>query len=142
MDGSADLPRCSDCGEPLDARGCPRCRPQPDGIELKVLQGELAKAAAEPHADVRLVRQVKMPTVERLTGEGEALKRLPGQVDAMEEAVDTGDLEATNRLMDEAMGSLLRGPGYTRQPIRWRLAVVLWTVCGILVLSALAFWLL
>ncbi|MHC4514712.1 MAG: hypothetical protein ACYTGW_17085 [Planctomycetota bacterium] len=94
-------------------------------------------------SDVRLVRQVKMPTVDALADDGEALDWLPGKVDAMGAAIDSGNLAAANRLMDEAMGSLLEGPGYQTSRSRRRLlAVVLCVWCGILVLLAvLAWWL-
>ena len=150
MDVSGDLPRCPECGEPMDDgadRGCPHCKPTTDGTDvrsadLKVLRGE---GSRDPVAasDVRLVRQVKMPTVDALANDGDALDRLPSKVCAMEDAIGTGDLRAANRLMDDAMGSLLEGPGYRHGRSRRRLlAVVLWVWCGILVLLAvLAWWL-
>ena len=144
MDVSGELPRCPECGEPMDdrAEGCLRCKPTRDGTDLTVVTGEASGREAVAR-DVRLVREVKMPTVDALAGGGDGLDRLPGQVCAMEAAIGGGDLRAANRLMDDAMGSLLEGPGYRRSRSR-RLSprVVLWVWCGILVLLAvLAWWL-
>ena len=139
MDVSGELPKCPECGEPVADRalGCLHC--QPSGTDLKVLRGAASGREAVAR-DVRLVREVKMPSVDALAGASEGLDRLPGQVCAMEAAIGSGDLRAANRLMDDAMGSLLEGPGY--RPRRLPTPVVLWVWCGILVLLAvLAWWL-
>ncbi len=149
MDVSGDLPRCPECGEPMERadRGCPHCKPSSDGTDvhstdLKVLSGQRSGRDPVAARDVRLVRQVKMPTVDALADDGAALDRLPSKVCAMEDAIGTGDLRAANRLMDDAMGSLLKGPGYRGRSRRRLLPVVLWVCCGILVLLAvLAWWL-
>lgn len=146
MDASGDLASCPECGEPLVEGSCSRCASRPggsgSGADLKVLKGDLS-AGPRAQGDVRLVRQVKIPTVDALAAESLAVNRLPGKVDAMVAALDRGDLQAADRLMDEAMGSLLEGPGYQRKRFRRRLlAVVLWVWCGILVLlGVLAWWL-
>ncbi len=84
-----------------------------------------------------------MPTVDALAGGNDAVDRLPGKVTAMVAALDSGDLAGADRLIDEAMGSLLEGPGYQHARFRRRLlTVVLWIWCGILVLlGVLAWWL-
>ena len=130
-------------GKPLDDGSCSRCarRAAAPGADLKVLKGDLGASGSA--SDVRLVRQVKIPTVDALAGGNEAVDRLPGKVDAMVAALDLGDLATADRLMDEAMGALLEGPGYQRAHFRRRLlTVVLWIWCGILVLlGVLAWWL-
>ncbi len=143
MEVSGDLPRCPKCGKPLDDGSCSRCARQAaaPGADLKVLKGDLGASGSA--SDVRLVRQVKIPTVDALAGGNDAVDRLPGKVTAMVAALDSGDLVAADRLIDEAMGSLLEGPGYRHIRFRRRLlTVVLWIWCGILVLlGVLAWWL-
>jgi len=140
MDVSGNLPSCPRCGEPLEKAGCPRCDAVPAGVDLKVLKGDLDRPAPAA-SDVRLVRQVKIPTVEALASEHEAVDRLPGKVRSVVAALDRGDLATADRLIDEAMGSLLQGPGYRHAHLRQRLlSVLLWLWCGILVLGGILAW--
>lgn len=141
--GPGELSRCSRCGELLEAGSCSRCvRTAPAaGADLKVLKGDLDASVSVAASDVRLVREVKIPTVNALAGSDEAVERLPGNVDAMVAALDRGDLAAADRLMDEAMGSLLEGPGYRPSCLRrhlWAVVLLLWG--GILVLALVLAW--
>ncbi|MCB9869500.1 MAG: hypothetical protein H6837_06565 [Planctomycetes bacterium] len=133
---SSDKERsCPECGARLDGSNeCAACGSATPGIELKVLprldRGEFGGAPPE----VRLVRELKVPTVEDLLADSD-LDTLPGAMRAVEDAIDAGELQEADRRLDAALGSILSGPGYRPDADPWGVVpLVLWVWAVILVL--------
>lgn len=86
------------------------------GGTLRLVPGGLLSGARVGQGEVRLVREFKGPRVdEMLAAAPEVVDRLPGVVRTMHEAVLEGDLEVAEARLDEAVGSLLTGPGSERR---------------------------
>jgi hypothetical protein len=95
---------------------------------------------------VKLIRQLKMPTLDRLELDldldSDATDRLPATMRSVEEALDRGDLPSADDGLDEAIGAVIAGPGHERRRRNWGVfAVVLWAWCGVLLLLFLLNWL-
>ena len=106
---------CPECGQAHQGQECEHRGS--DSGKLRVLPGlghEDRATDDTGHDRVRVVREFKGTTVDDLV-EGSHSDRLPGQVRPVLKAIEAGDLEAANRRLDVAMGSLLRGPGYARR---------------------------
>lgn len=84
------------------------------------------EVAVAPEVD--LVREYKGPTVDQvLTAAPSELDLLPGRVQSMEQAARDNDLVKASRHMEQAVGSLLNGPGHPEVRRSWLvLPVVAW----------------
>ena len=129
----------ADRGETRDH--CPRCGTARHGGPCTVCG---ARAAAPPGplvalppgqgsppgpSAVKLVREMKGPTVKDLmAAPDDVLEQLPGEVRAMADALNQGDLAEADLAMDRALGSLLRGPGYSRRrpSLSWSFLALVW----------------
>ena len=86
---------------------------------------------------MRLVREWKGPTVrDVLAAHDSAVEPLPGRVHAVAERVRAGDHAGAERRLDEALASLLPGPGSRAAPRRARR--VAWFALALALLLALA----
>lgn len=117
------------------AEDCQVCGARPHGIELKVLPASSGQSVGS--ATVKLVRQLKMPTVDHLVSDP-CVEKLPEAMEEVEQAVEEGDLASADRLLDSALGAVLAGPGHDKRASGWSfvtlgLPLVLWLWCGILV---------
>ena len=145
MDGSEEASACAACGCDLDgASRCEVCGTGTQGVALTVLPRE-AEAPLEAPV-VKLVRQLKMPTLDRLELDldldSDATDRLPATMRSVEEALDRGDLPSADDGLDEAIGAVIAGPGHERRRRNWGVfTVVLWAWCGVLFLLFLLNWL-
>lgn len=91
--------------------------------------------AADPPS-IKLVRQLKTPTAQHLvTDPAEMAEVLPDAMQSVEDAVASGDFASANELMDEALATVLAGPGHDRRPMTHGIVpLVLWMFCGMLLL--------
>ena len=106
------------------------CSPSPHGIGLKVLPATPGEAGGE--ARVRLVRQLKMSAVDRLAADPR-VEDLPDNMRQVEKALDEGDLNCADQILEAALGTILQGPGHDKRAARGVfLPVALWVWCGIL----------
>ncbi len=133
MEPSDQGPTCQECGASLGAAvECAACLARPHGIELKVLPP--SPGVATEAAEVRLVRQLKMPTVDHLVTEP-STETLPETMREVEQAVAEGDLSAADEMLESALATVLEGPGHQRRRPRFGfLPLVLWLWCGVLII--------
>ena len=122
---------CPECGEAQrDRQECPACPANPHGIGLKVLPPTPGAALGE--AQTKLIRQRKMSTVDRLA-EDPRVENLPDNMREVEQALDQGDLDSADRILEAALGTVLQGPGHDKRAAAGGfLSVALWVWCGIL----------
>jgi hypothetical protein len=96
---------------------------------LKLLPALPADPEAARRPDVRLVRQLKVPTVDHLVADrSDMVEDLPEAMRSVEAALAEGDLAAADALLDRALGTVLAGPGH-RRPRRRRLALLPLVLC-------------
>jgi hypothetical protein len=102
---------------------------------LPALAGGLTEVA-----ETKLVRQLKIPTADRLASDP-GVDRLPGVMEQAEQALDQDDLLVADQMLDAALAVVLMGPGHQKRASYWGLLpVVLWLWCGVLaVLLAFSF---
>ena len=139
MDRSDQGRVCPECGVTLrEGSDCRICAEKPHGIGLKVLPTTPGEALGA--SQVKLVRRLKMSTVDRLAADPR-VEKLPETLGEVEQALAAGDLAGADRILDAALGTVLQGPGHEKRTPGWGfLPLVLWIWCGILaVLLALSF---
>ena len=106
------------------------CSGTPDGIGLKVLPP--TPGGAHGDAQVNLIRQLKMSTVDRLAADPR-VENLPDSMRQVEKALDEGDLSCADHLLEAALGTMLQGPGHDKRAVGGGfLPAALWVWCGIL----------
>jgi hypothetical protein len=145
MNGSDEGSACAACGGDLDGGSrCEVCGGRAGGVALTVLPRELGASVERPA--VKLVRELKMPTLDRLDLDADGvLDRLPGAARSLAEAVADDDLAAADRALDDAIGAVIAGPGHvperTERRERGVLATILWSWCVVLFLLFVLNWL-
>ena len=146
-----DEGNCPDCGAGEPVGSAPReavlaaeSETGSGGSGLRVLP-PAQPSGAPVRAEVRLVRELKGPTVRGLIGSSPAvIQRLPGRMLGSLQALRRGDLADAEQRFDDAVGQILEGP-WAGEHHRWRRRHVLWP-SALLVLASillvLATWLL
>lgn len=81
---------------------------------LRIVNGAPAKGTFSGPV-VPLIRQLKLPDLDRLTEDLKVAAALPGRVAATHQAIVKGDLKAADRTLDDALQPVLAGPGHPDQ---------------------------
>jgi len=134
-DSSQQGKACPECGARLLEETCSYCAMGSRDTTLQLVGDGLSKVPGGVSSSVRLLRELKIPTVKGLlTSSSAELDLLPGKVRAVERAACAGKLEEADQRMDEAVGSMFLGPGSDRRPAANLLSTVLWVWLAVLVL--------
>lgn len=139
----ADVPeRCPRCGEAGKDERCPQCGREPGAAGLRLLPPPAsADPDPEPVPGTRLIREFKGPTVEDLIdGSARRSEELPGQVQRVLAALESGDLPGAEAALDESLGSVLHGPGFARRQSDLRALVLLRVLFLLLCLATALTW--
>ena len=111
------------------------------GVVLTILRGDAGQTATP--AEVPMVRELKLPTLDHPDLDATMLDDgLPKTAQAVEDALEEGDLLAADELLDRALGCVIAGPGHERRTRGVHLVpIVLWVWCAVLVLVFVVGWL-
>ena len=127
----ASVRACPHCGVDSTRDVCQACGHRAHGMGLRLLSGAAAEGPTPPPPPVRIRRELKLPSVEALLEAERDLSRLPERLLGLHEALCRDDFAEADRRLEQAMATVLPGPGYRSQ--RWLLLAVLclWVACSI-----------